>query len=359
MIKKYELYLAKVFLRKIVKISALFLSLIFILNIFDEISFFNDLKVNFLFPFLLSIINTPTIIFEIFPFIFLISSQFFFIEIFNKNELEFLKINGLNNLKIIKVLFLTSLLIGLTLPTLYYSFSSKLKFLYLDLKNSYSKDDKYLAVVKESGLWIKDEINEKIYIVNANKIEGDFLKNVTINEFNINFNLERRIESANVDISKMSWIIAGGTIFHDNTMFDIKEKIIINTHFNTRKIRTLFKNLTSLNMIELIKLRKQYKSLNYSTSEVDFHLHKLYSFPLYLSIMTVLSSIIMLNIKRNTPVVFHIILGVMLSVLIYYFYYLSSLLGINGKIPLAVSVYLPLLILTLIIAIGLIKVNEK
>jgi lipopolysaccharide export system permease protein len=157
----------------------------------------------------------------------------------------------------------------------------------------------------------------------------------------------------------MSWIIAEGTIFHDNTISKIKEKIIINTHFNTKKIRTLFKNLTSLNLIELIKLRKQYKSLNYSTSEVDFHLHKLYSFPLYLSIMTVLSSIIMLNIKRNAPIVFHIILGVMLSVLIYYFYYLSSLLGINGKIPLTVSIYVPLLILTLIITIGLVKVNEK
>ena len=40
--------------------------------------------------------------------------------------------------------------------------SSTMKFAYLDLKNDYSNDNKYLAVVTENGLWIKDEIDEKI-----------------------------------------------------------------------------------------------------------------------------------------------------------------------------------------------------
>ena len=42
-----------------------------------------------------------------------------------------------------------------------------LKFFYTDIKNNYSKDNKYLAVVNESGLWLKDEINQSILIVKA------------------------------------------------------------------------------------------------------------------------------------------------------------------------------------------------
>ena len=103
-----------------------------------------------LFPFILTLSNAPSVLFEIFPFIFLISSQFFFLELIDKNELEFLKVHGLNNIKIIKILSSTSIILGIFLILMFYQISSQLKFLYFDLKNDYSKDDKYLSVVTET-----------------------------------------------------------------------------------------------------------------------------------------------------------------------------------------------------------------
>ena len=359
MIKKYEFYFFKLFLKKLINVFLFFLFLIIILSIFEEVSFFRNSKISFFFPVFMAGLSTPSVVFEVFPFIFFISTQFFFIEIINKNELEFLKVSGLHNLKIIKVLFFSSLLIGILLLTLYYSFSSKLKFLYLDLKNSYSNDNKYLAVVKESGLWIKDEIGNKIYIINANKIENNYLQEVTINEFNENFELIKIIESQKIDIKDTKWIINNPIIIMNNTVFDKIENIVIKTHFDEEKINTMFDNLSSLNILELMKLRKDYISLGYSTTEVESHLHKLYSFPIYLSIMTLLSSILMLNIKRNKPIIFHIILGIFLSVLIYYLYYLFNIMGENQKIPLLLSIYLPFLMLSFLILIGLVRINEK
>ena len=54
------------------------LSLVFILNILKEIEFFNVTDVSIIYPIYLSMMNTPSQIFEMFPFIFLISTQFFF-----------------------------------------------------------------------------------------------------------------------------------------------------------------------------------------------------------------------------------------------------------------------------------------
>ena len=359
MIKTYEFYLFKLFLKKLINTTLVFLFLIIILSIFDEISFFKSLETGFFFSLLMSSLNAPSTIFEIFPFIFLISTQLFFLELIDKNELEVLKINGLNNLKIIKILFLSSFLMGLFLLSFYYSLSSKLKFIYLDLKNSYSNDNKYLAVVKETGLWIKDEINQKIYIINANKIEDNYLIEVSINEFNDNFDLIKVIEADKVDITNKQWIIIKPLIVQNNNILEMNENIIISTHFDKEKISSMFENLTSLNILQLIKLNNDYKLLGYSTVEIQSHLHKLYSFPIYLSIMTILASIIMLNIKRNRPIIFHVVLGIFLSVLIYYFYYLFNVIGKNGKIPLMLSVYLPFLILSFFILIGLVRINEK
>ena len=170
MIKTFELYLILLFAKKILNTFLIFFTLIFILNLFEEINFFKDLQTNPFFPIILSGLNAPATLFEIFPFIFLIGTQFFFLDIIDKNELEILKINGLSNIRILKTLFITSLLFGFILITIFYSISAKLQFIYFDIKNSYSNDDKYLAVVKESGLWIKDEIDNKIYIINADEM---------------------------------------------------------------------------------------------------------------------------------------------------------------------------------------------
>ena len=97
-----------------------------------------------------------------------------FLNLIESKELNALKINGISNIKIILCLLLNTFVIGIILILFYYQFSSKLKFIYLDMKNSYSNDNKYLAVVTNNGLWIKDEIDDKILIVNSKEIKINF-----------------------------------------------------------------------------------------------------------------------------------------------------------------------------------------
>ena len=359
MVKTFEKYLVKLFLKKLLTISAVFFSLIIITSIFDEISFFKNSDLGFFFPVFITLLNTPSILFQVFPFIFLLTAQFFFLDLINKGELSVLKTNGLSNLKIIRILFFTSFLVSLFLITFYYSFSSKLKFLYLDLKNSHSQDDKYLAVVTENGLWVKDEIDNKVYIVSASQIKESRLLNVLISEFDTNFDLVRVIHSSNIDITDYDWVIIKPTITKNNESVKLDNNIKITTHFNSTKIKSLFRNMSSLSIFELIKLNNDYKSLGYSTTEVKSYLHKIISLPWYLPTMTILGGIIMLNIGRNKSMIFHIVLGIFFSVLVYYFYYLFNLLGENERIPILISIWMPLLLLTIFILIGLVRINEK
>ena len=77
--KTYIKFLSKIFLNSFLYVTLIIFSLVFILNLLSEIDFFKDLDVNNFFPIYLSILNSPTLIFEMFPFIFLISTQLFFI----------------------------------------------------------------------------------------------------------------------------------------------------------------------------------------------------------------------------------------------------------------------------------------
>ena len=51
-----------------------------------------------------------------------------------------------------------------------------------------------------------------------------------------------------------------------------------------KEFKVLFSNLSSLNFLELIELRKNYKKLNYSITDIDLQIQKIISYPLYLCI---------------------------------------------------------------------------
>ena len=76
-------------------------------------------------------------------------------------------------------------------------------------------------------------------------------------------------------------------------------------------------------------------------------------------VMTMMSAIIMLNIKQNKPKIFHLIVGILLSVFIYYINFFANILGQNDRIPVTISIWIPLIILTLLSSIGLVRINEK
>tara|TARA_B100000700_G_scaffold330380_1_gene456318 strand:+ start:177 stop:1211 length:1035 start_codon:yes stop_codon:yes gene_type:complete len=341
------------------QVSLVFFGLILILNIFEEMNYIKDLNVNLFYPLLLTTLNSPSILYTIFPFIFLVATQFFFLRIDEKNELTLFKHSSLTNFDLIKIISLVSLFLGIIIITLFYHFSAKLKHMHLNIKNKFSDDNKYLAVITENGLWIKDEINNTTNLINATKIDDNLLIDVSITQFDEKFQLIRNIETQEADISKNHWKIKSAIVSEVGFEEKKMENIIFKTNFNLEKINSLFSNLSSLTLFELNKLKKDYQTLGYSTLEVDTHKLKVFSYPLYLMVMSVFSSIIMLNIKRNKPKIFNLILGILLSVMIYYINYFSNLLGESEKLPITISVYMPLIILVLFSGIGLVRINEK
>ena len=133
----------------------------------------------------------------------------------------------------------------------------------------------------------------------------------------------------------------------------------LQTNFDKEKINTLFANMSTLNLLELFDLKKDYENLGYSSKEIMQHLLGLFSTPFFYTILTVFSAIIMFNMSKNKSLFFQIIFGVLMSVIIYYINFIFNSLGINGKISIVASIFLPLMIISIVAFIGLIKVNEK
>ena len=182
MFKKYQLYISKIFIKNLFLISLVFLGLSFILNFFEELKFFENYDVGIKYPILLTFLNSPSILFELFPFIFLISVKFFYIHLNERNEIEIFKNHGIDNLKVLSLLSFSTMICGAFILLIFYTFSSNLKNHYLNLKNKFSSENEYLAVVNENGLWIKEEIDGSSNIIHAKKFNKNNIEDITITQ---------------------------------------------------------------------------------------------------------------------------------------------------------------------------------
>jgi lipopolysaccharide export system permease protein len=356
--KVYINFIITVFLKSFIFVSLIVLSLVIVLNILTEIEFFREINVKFHTPIYLSFLNSPSLIFEMFPFVFLVCTQIFFINLLNNNQIQIFKYSGLRNSKIIAIISLFTFFIGILIITIFYNLSSNLKNVYLEIKNKYTSDDKYLAVITNNGLWIKDTVEGKTNIIHATKMDGNILIDTTITQLNKQYDVAKHIQSEKINITNKNWLAHNVIIFEGNE--GIKKEIFeIYSNFDYKRIQGLFSNLSSLSLIELFNLRKNYLTLNYSTTEVNIQINKIISYPVYLSLMTILSAIIMFNTKSLKSITVKISIGLFMSVIIYYLNNFFHVMGKTEKFSIFFAVWVPILFLIFINTILTFRINEK
>lgn len=356
--KVYIRFLTSIYFKSLLFVFLIMFCLVFILNLLSELDFFKDIDISIYFTFLLSLLNSPSMIFEMSPFILLLTIQLFFIKLFEHKEIEIFKYSGLKNSNILKIISVISFIVGLCAITIFYNFSSNLKNIYLEIKSKYVIDGKYLAVVTKNGLWIKDKIDNKIIITNSSSMNKNFINDNFITEFDEDFNVLRNIKSQKIDISNKKWNILNARIYDNNTYIN-SQNLELNTNFDLKRIQTLYSNLSALNLYEIYELRNNYKKLNYSITEIDLQILKLAFLPLYLLLIAIFSALIMFKIKQIKSSTFKITIGLFFSVIIYYINNFSYVLGRTEKITLIFSILIPLIILITINSLMIYKINDK
>ena len=345
----------------ILKITLLFFALGIIINLFEEINFFKDIEVDFLFPVLMSVLKVPSMVYKIFPFIFLISSIMLFMKLIQSEEIIPIKIAGISNLQIILLPTLISFVFGIMVVTGVNTVTSGLTYKYLDIKNEFTDKNNYLAAITENGIWIKDKIDGNTNIISAHKLVGNSLYDVSVYQFNDRYEYIVRVESDEADISNNEWILKNATIYfkNKNNASDEFSEYKLLSNFEINSIKNLFSNLDSVSVWDLNKLKKNYNYAGYSTKQIDSEIQRALSYPFFLMSMTLLAGVVILNIKYRGNIMAYILTSVILSVLIFYINDFSKALGETEKISLIMSVWTPVILVFIISSIGMIYINEK
>ena len=354
-------YLAKEFFKIVINTSLTFFCLGFVLNVFEEINFFKDLEVGITVPIFLSALFVPSLLYNMFPFVILISGIWFFLRIKKTDEIIALKVSGISNFSIIIIPSIVSIILGILIITAFNPITSVLVKKYEIIKGSYEKDQEYLAAITVNGIWIKEKNLNKNNIIRSSNLNNENLIKVTIYEFDKDNNFVRRIEAKSANISSFNWILKDATIIdaYGNYLYSNISRLSYISMYDIKKIKSLYSNLDTISFWDLKNEIQLLEDRGYSTREMEAKFQRSFAFPFFLLSMVLLSGVFTLGMTFQENNWSYVFITIITSVLIFYFNDFSAALGKTEKLPIVISVWMPIVIIFIFSGVGVMHANQK
>ena len=350
-------YIAREFIKVILNTIFIFFCLGFIMNLFEEINYFKDLDIGIYVPIMLSSLIVPSLLYNMFPFIILLSGIWFFLKIKKSDEVTAMKVSGMSNFSVIIIPGLLSFMLGIFFITSINPITSVLVKKYENIRGNYDRDKDYLATITQNGIWIKEKNN----IIRATNLQNENLMNVTIYEFDKNNNFVKRVEAKSADISSTTWFLKSVKIVDDNgkILSDNMDLLSYFSLYDLKKIKSLYTNLDTVSFWNIRNEVKLLEKRGYSTKQMETKLHRSLAFPFFLLAMVLLSGVFTLGMKFKESNFTYAFIAIITCVLIYYFNDFSAALGRTEKLAVEVAVWMPIIIIFIFSAVGVIYANQK
>jgi len=354
-------YLSKEFTKIVLITILIFFCLGLIMNLFEEINFFKDINIGIHVPLVLTVLKVPSLLQNMLPFIVLISGIWFFLKIKKNDEMTALKITGMSNFSVILVPSFISILLGIIFVTTLNPITSISLIKYEMMKGNYERDKDYLAAITKNGIWIKEKYEKKNSIIRAKNLNNNNLMDLTIYEFDNDHNYVRRIQADYANIVSTNWLLINVNILDENgnTIEKNLDQIEYKSIYNLDKIKSLYSNLDTISFWKIGSEIKLLEERGYSTKEMETKLHKSLSFPFFLLAMVFLSGVFTLGVgfKENNST--YVFIAIISCILVYFFNNFSASLGKTERLSVEIAVWMPVLIIFIFSAVGMIYANQK
>ena len=353
-------YIIREFLLSTFNVTLIISAAGFIMNLREEVTYFTDYDVGIMLPIALSLMIVPSILINIFPFIIFLSAMWTLIKLKNSGEILSLKTFGLSSTKFVYLLGITSFFVGIIILIAFNPITSVMVKYYEDIKGSYDIDKSHLASITSNGVWLKENIGSKTNIIKSKKIDGDLLFDVSIYSFEDDVLVER-IEAKTANILNNPWVIKDGikiSIIEQNVKNSF-DNLIFESTFTKDKFNSIYSNLDTISFSKIMTNFDQLSNKGYNERLLNEKRHYYLSLPFFLVLMVCLASIFILSSNEKKQNIYYIILSIITCVIIFYFKNFSMALGTTERIPMELSVWSPIIILTLFCSVGIIQINEK
>lgn len=299
------------------------------------------------------------------PFVLMVAAMITFWRLSKNNEFVIIRSNGVSMFAFLRPLMIATFFLGIANISLFNPVAAKMFEWHEVLSYRLQSRNPNAMLFSSKGLWIRESVGDgRVLLIQARSLRQDDDKTVLMRDVNIT-------ELNDTSQIKTSYNAAFATL--DGNIFHLKDvKIIVNgepmqtvtdyayeTTINVQRIKDNFIEPEAISFWHLPDTIQFYEKSGFSARQHWMRFLSLLISPFLLIGMLMLAAVFMLqNTLRGSAIMWRVVISIVTGFTFYFSSQVVYAFGVNGYIPMWLSVAAPTMIIWLISASLLIQADE-
>ncbi len=343
-------YFARRFLQSFVVIGGIFLTLMILIDLIEQLRRFDDYDLSVGQLLGLTLLNTPAAISEMLPLLIILSTIALFVGLARTSELVVTRATGRSGLRALVAPVTLALMIGILAVALLNPIAAATSEEFERLSDAYRDDGSSALSISREGLWLRQSSDNGQSVIHARGTSnGDALglDDVTIITFSGGGKPNQQIVAERAELTNGTWVLTDAKLWplrddlNPETNAVSHERLELPTTLTRERILDTLGKQDSVSVYDLPKLIRDLGEAGFSTKQYEVWLHVQLARPLFLVAMVLIGAAFTMRHVRFGGTGVAVLTAVLLGFAIYFVRNFAQILGENGQLPIYVAAWAP------------------
>lgn len=341
-------YFARKFLQSFLLIAVVFLTLLTLIDLIEQVRRFEDYDVGFGHLFRLTLLNAPQAMSEILPLIMILSTIVLFVGLARSSELVVTRALGRSGLRALVAPVLVAVMIGGLAVSTLNPIVAATSNLYQTLSETFRSGGPSVLSLSGEGLWLRQGSERGQSVIHATGFAGEdsiTLFNLTILTYASGGGPLREIRAEKAELQDDAWVLTNAKVWplaaglNPESSSARHDELRIPTTLTQDRIRESLGRSTGISVYDLPKTIQQLREAGFSTRRHEVWYQAELARPLFLVAMVLVGAAFTMRHTRFGGTGLAVLTSVLLGFALYFMRNFAQILGENGQIPVALAAW--------------------
>ena len=343
-------YFARRFLQSFLVIGGIFLTLMILIDLIEQVRRFDDVDLSFGRLLHLTLLNTPAAISEMLPLLIILSTIALFIGLARSSELVVTRATGRSGIRALVAPVLLALAIGALAVALLNPIAAATSEEYQRLSDTYRNDGNSTLSISGDGLWLRQASELGQSVIHAQSTaNGDrlVLNGVSVITFSPEGKPSRQIVADMAVLDQGRWTLSNAKVWtfidgvNPETSAVTHDRLDLPTSLTRERILDTLGKQDSVSVYDLPQLISDLREAGFSTKQYEVWLQVQLARPFFLVSMVLIGAAFTMRHVRFGGTGIAVLTAVLLGFAIYFVRNFAQILGENGQLPIYVAAWAP------------------
>ncbi|MGV6803831.1 MAG: LPS export ABC transporter permease LptG [Ruegeria sp.] len=343
-------YFARRFLQSFLVIGVIFLTLMILIDLIEQVRRFNEVDLSFGQLLQLTLLNTPTAISEMLPLLMILATIALFVGLARSSELVVTRAIGRSGIRALVAPAFLAMIIGVLAVAILNPIAAATSEQYRHISDLYKNGGSSALSISRDGLWLRQGSPTGQSVIHAKGTDNGetlSLRNVSIITFSPDGLPTRQINANRAQLEGGDWVLYNAKDWplssgsNPETHAVTHKELRLPTTLTRERIMDTLGQQNSVSVYDLPQLIRDLREAGFSTKQYEVWLQVQLARPLFLISMVLIGAAFTMRHVRFGGTGIAILTAVLLGFSVYFVRNFAQILGENGQLPIFVAAWAP------------------